>query len=195
MKRGLVWSVTLPLAVIGSQVAHALDYRIIAPNADERAHLLAETGHRYIAYLPLGLALATVIVVLALVAEARHRGPRQSRGLKVWGFGLMAPLVFTCQELFERLAHDGRLSIGVLLQSTFVVGLALQIPFALVAFATAWLLLRAARAVGALFRGTPSVRLRNRLPLVLAPSRRSDTPRLPALALGFGTRGPPAPSL
>ena len=144
-------------------------------------------------YLPLALALCTVVVLLALVGEARNHGSGRSRGLRAWHFGLMAPLVFTCQELFERLAHDGTLQLGTVLQPTFFVGLALQIPFAIAAFVVAWVLLRAARAVGRLFGSVAKVRRGSTV--VRVPSPRIDTPRLPALALGFGTRGPPASSL
>lgn len=186
MRRAIAWAVALPLAVIGSQFAHSADYRILAPNADERAHLLAETGHGYMAHLPLALALATVAVGLALVAEARQRGPVDSRGLRARHFGLMAPLVFCCQELFERLAHDGTLSFASVLQSTFVLGLALQIPFALVAFGLSWLLLRAARAVGRLLGHAP--RARRASTLVVGASLGVDVPRVRVVALGFGTR-------
>jgi hypothetical protein len=181
----------LPLAVIGSQVAHSVDYRIVAPDPGERAHLLAETGHRYLAYLPLVLALCTVVVALGLVAEAGHRGGSTGRALRAWHFGLVAPAVFACQELFERLAHDGSLPWNAVFEPTFVVGLAVQVPFALLAFGLARWLLRAAAAVGRVLGGAPRHRSWPGSAVVPAPTCRVDAPRLPVLALGFGTRGPP----
>jgi hypothetical protein len=77
-------------------------------------------------------------------------------------------------------------------QPTFVVGLLLQLPFAAAAYLLARLLLRAVRSLGRLFSATRRVR-------VLAsaqprPPVRLVVPRVPVLALGYGSRGPPAPS-
>jgi hypothetical protein len=190
MKRGLfAWLVTLALAGAGSQFAHAADYRILVRDAEERRDLLAATGHGYLTFLPLFLALCTVVVTIAFVGQARQARFAASDRPAAWHFGLVAPLLFCCQEHFERLAHDGSFPWDTVLQPTFVVGVVLQVPFALVAFAFAWLLLRAARVVGRLFRAAP--RARRACSLVVGSSRDVDVPRLPALALGFGTRGPP----
>jgi hypothetical protein len=195
MRRSLTaWCVAVPLALVGSQVAHAVDYRIVAPNPDERAHLLAETGHRYLALLPLALALATMLVLFALVAEARRARSRPTRALSPWHFALMAPLLFACQEVFERLAHDGTFPYDAFAQRTFLIGLALQLPFALAAFGVAWLLLRVAHAVGLTLSAPPA--LRGRSDFIAARCPRSvHVPRPALLSLGFGTRGPPVVSL
>lgn len=179
----------MPLAIVGSQVAHAIDYRVVAPASDERASLLAESGHGYLAYAPLALALCTVVVALALVAEARRSREGSALQFVAWHFALVVPLVFICQEHFERLAHDGAFPWDLVVQPTFVLGVVLQAPFAVVAFGLAWLLLRAARVMGRLFAAPTRAR---RIPsLVRSPVARIDAARLPVLALGFGTRGPP----
>ena len=187
--RAIVWLLTVPLAVVGSQVAHAITYRLVAPDAHERAHLLAETGHAYLSYLPLGLALCTVVVLFALLAQARASRAGQAAGLSACHFALLAPLVFCCQEHFERLVHDGSFPWDAVFQRTFLVGLALQVPFALAAYVLARLLLRAANAVGRLLGHVPGER--RAAPLLPSLLASVHAPRLPALALGFGTRGPP----
>jgi hypothetical protein len=186
--RVFLWLLTVSLAVAGSQGAHLLTYRLVEPNADQRAHLLADTGHAYMAYLPLGLALCTAVVLFALIGQARQARPGQA-GLAAWQFGLIAPLVFCCQEHFERLLHDGTFPWDAVLQRTFLLGLALQLPFALAAYLLARLLLRVAHAVALLLGRAP--RQRRTVPILLPLLASVDAPRLPALALGFSTRGPP----
>jgi hypothetical protein len=182
-----LWLLTVPLAVAGSQVAHLLTYRLVAPNADQRAHLLADTGHAYMAHLPLGLALCTVVVLFALVGTRGAR-PGQASGLAAWHFALIAPLVFCCQEHFERLLHDGSFPFDAVLQRTFLVGLALQLPFALAAYVLARLLLRAARAVTALL----SRRCSPVLPALLVGYRSVERDARGRIAAsGFAPRGPP----
>ena len=186
--RVAMWLLTVPLAVAGSQVAHVLTYRLVVPNADQRAHLLADTGHAYMAHLPLALALCTVLVLLGLVPQARGARPNHARGLAAWHFALIAPLVFCCQEHFERFLHDGTFPVDAPLQRAFVIGLALQLPFALAAYLAARLLLRAAAVVTALRR---------------RPYRRLQAPRRAAYrsvehdargriaGAGIAPRGPP----
>jgi hypothetical protein len=139
---------------VGSQVAHAAVYRIVAPSADERQHLLAESGHAYLHYVPLGMALLTVLTMLALFSEVRAAGLGSvSSAPRFWSFAAVAPATFACQEILERMAHDGTVPWGAPLQATFALGLALQVPFAVAAYVAARLLLRAARAVGRLVVG------------------------------------------
>jgi len=175
-------------------MAHALAYRFVT-SAHERAYELSTTGHGYLAYLPLALAVGTVLVAFALAAEVRHMvASSASSGLRprAWHFAVVAPALFFCQEHFERLLHDGGVPWDAALAPSFATGLVLQLPFALAAYVLARLLLHAARSLGR--RLTRS--RRSRLPS--APVRRPATgfaaSRLPALALGYGSRGPPGTS-
>jgi hypothetical protein len=194
-RRLIVWLVTLPLAIAGTQIAHALAYRLVTPAHHERAHELSATGHGYLAFLPLALAVGPVLVVFALAAEARHvRGSSPGSGARprTWHFAVVAPGLFFCQEHLERLFHDGGFPWDAALAPSFLTGLVLQLPFSLAAYALGRLLLTAARSLGRLC----SPRLRKSM-LSLAirkPATRVTTPRLPALALGYGSRGPPATS-
>ena len=192
-RRLTAWAVTVPLAVLGTQAAHLLAYRLVTPDADARAHALAVTGHSYLEYLPLALAVATVLVAIALVSElglivsasdARRTQPRLA------GFAALAPAIFACQEHFERLAHDGTFPWGAAAEPSFFVGLLLQVPFALVAYGIARLLLGAARALGGLVAARrPRWAVRLAVPRLRLPAL---TIRIPALARGYGERGPPA---
>jgi hypothetical protein len=95
-----------------------------------------------------------------------------------------------CQEHFERLLHDGVFPWDAGLEPTFVVGLLLQLPFAVAAFLLARFLLRAVRSLGRLLSGPP--RSAARVSVESRPRTRVVRPRVPALALGYGSRGPPA---
>ena len=189
MRRLLVGLLSLGLAVVGSQLAHAAAYRAAAPDADVRAQLLDETGHAYLQHLPLLLALVTVVVALALVFESRAArvGGAASRP-RAWAFALVTPAVFCVQEHVERLFHDGSFPWDAWADRTFVLGLAIQLPFAAAAYLLARLLLRAAHVLGRLLadHGAPiPVRGAGWARAALAP------PRATTGCLALGPRGPP----
>jgi hypothetical protein len=58
MRAWFAWLIAVPLAVIGTLAGHAAGYRAAVPNAHERAHLLASTGHGYLQYAPLFVSLS-----------------------------------------------------------------------------------------------------------------------------------------
>jgi len=105
---------------------------------------------------------------------------------------LLLPLVgFSVQEHLERVIHLGEIPTAAAIEPTFLLGLALQLPFALAAFALARLLLRAADHVGRALRARPPhPRVR--------PRGHAVRPRPVALplqrvaGLGYTERGPPA---
>jgi hypothetical protein len=194
VRRLLVLLSSIALAIVGSQLAHAAVYRIIAPDAHQREHLLAETGHAYLRLMPLGMAIVSVIVLVALLSEARSARTGSAAALRprLWAFAAIAPATFACQEVFERLLHDGAVPWEAPLQKTFLVGLALQVPFAFATYVLARVLLRAAHEVGRLLSDPPLV------------ARRADTrwgsipvtfPRTALCRIALGPRGPPSPSL
>jgi hypothetical protein len=191
-RRGVAWLLTLPLAVVGSQLAHALAYRLATGSDRERSHELAASGHGYLADAPVVLAICAALVLIALVHELRtvfagHAG--RSPRLSAMSFAVLAPAIFVGQEHFERLLHSGTFASALVFEKTFFLGLAMQLPFALIAYVCARLLLGAARAVARLL-AVPRV-------LVLRPRSRWSgadvrAPRTRPYGLTLGPRGPPA---
>jgi hypothetical protein len=175
----------------GTEVAHALAYRIVYPVASVRWHVLAASGHGYLGYGPLvlGLAAATVLAAFASTVADVVQG-RPTRPLPAWTFGALPPVGFTVQEFTERLFATHTLPWWMVEQPTFRIGLLLQVPFALLAYIAARLLLRVAERAGEALGGA-------RLPIAafgeligwhafeLTPSRVS------AIVGGHAVRGPP----
>jgi len=124
----------------------------VYPQAHARVRVLLAAGHGYLTWLPIALALAgaVALVALAVTAADAARG-RTARGLPAAAFALLPPLAFALQELLELSLHTGTFAWQALLAPTFLPGLLLQLPFALAAYVAARLLLRAAEHVGRAF--------------------------------------------
>jgi hypothetical protein len=190
MRRGVAWLVAAPVALAGSQLAHHFGYVAVAPEKVERSHLLATTGHGYQQHLPLVAALAASLCVTALVAVfLDERRGRAGARLGAAIFALVPLTVFPVQEHLERWLHDGAFPLTAALAPTFLIGLALQVPFALLAYLVAHGLLSATSALARrLGRGAvvlPRAAARARAP------RTVSLPRPAALARGYAERGPP----
>jgi hypothetical protein len=186
MRRGLAWALTLPLVLLGTQAAHALAYDLVYPQAHGR--ILLSTGHGYLTWLPLALALAGAVALAALCVTAADaaRG-RPARALPAWAFALLPPATFAIQEALELSLHTGRFDARALLAPTFLPGLLLQLPLALAAYAAARLLLKTAEHVGRAF-AQPQV-LCAFVQLLTAPTAAPVYPR--AVVAGCSSRGPP----
>ncbi len=178
VRRSALWLLTLPLAVGGSQIAHAQAYRIVYADPHDRAHALASSGHAYLEHAPLAVALGLAFVGVALVARARGAGGR----LATWPFAAVPVATFLLQEVLER---GGDFS--AVPEPTTLVGLVLQLPFALLAYTAALLLLR---VVDALVLGGGTRRALGGTAALRVPIDLHLTP-LPALAVGHAQRGPP----
>jgi hypothetical protein len=153
MRRGAAWLAAVPLMLGGSQLAHAVAYRLAYPQAHVRlVHMLA-TGHSYFTQLPLVLAAAGACLLLSLVVTAcdAARG-LTPRALPAWAFALLPPLAFALQELLELSLHTSTFAWHAVLAPTFAPGLLLQLPFALLMLLVARLLLRAAERIGRALR-------------------------------------------
>jgi hypothetical protein len=192
MRRSLAWLVAVPLMLAGSEAAHALAYRFAYPDLHVRVQALLVTGHGYLRWLPLALGVAAAVVALSLlvtaVDAARGRAPR---GLPAWAFALLPPMAFVVQEHLERLLHTGVFPWHEAGTPTFVPGLALQIPFALLAYAIARLLLRTAERAGRVVARVAPPRPRL-MPIVLAaPAAEPPLPRVALISSGLAKRGPP----
>ena len=150
MRRLSAWLVAVPLMIVGSQVAHVLAYRIAVSGRD--GALARADDHR-----------PRLHVVRASCARcdrrAAGRRPRRGRRRRLpprppagrcprGRSPCLPPLGYALQEITERWVA-GSSDVWLAVQEpTFRIGLLLQLPFALVAFVVAWLLLRVARSVG-----------------------------------------------
>jgi hypothetical protein len=187
------WLLAVPLMVVGTQVAHVVAYRLVYPSAHVRVGELLATGHGYMgypAYVPvlLGLGLAAELVWLGSVIAAPGR---QRRAVAPWLFALLPLLGFTLQELLERWLSGAGFPWWMVLQPTFRVGLALQIPFAIAAYLIARLAARGAERAGRALRpaATRVVAVRAAFVAVVVEVLLA---RRGALAGGYAGRGPPA---
>jgi hypothetical protein len=163
----------------------------VYPQAEVRLLVLSVSGHGYLAYLPLVLGLVGAVAAVGFVAtvadSVRRRGPRP---FPAWAFALLPLLGFSVQEFSERWLAGSNFPWWMVLQPTFRVGLLLQLPFGLVAYVLARLLLGAARRVATILAG-------GRLPsavfsagVALEPASLCP-PRSSSLSLGWSERGPP----
>ena len=190
-----VFALSLPLMAGGSLLAHALSYRLAFPDARTLERDLAATGHGYLDHVAFLLAPAVAVGLVALVLAVLDGARRRpARRVPAWPFALLPPLGFAAQEHLERLFHDGSVPWHAAGERTFVVGLALQLPFALLAWLAARVLLAGARQLGQALARRRNSRPRLAPPLLL-PSLSPVRPLSPApLALGYGERGPPLPA-
>ena len=183
--------VAIPLMLAGSQIAHVLAYRLVYPEARVRWRVLLSTGHGYYSFWPLVCGVLGGVVLVGLVAavvdSASRRGPRS---LPAWAFALLPLVGFAVQEFFERWLVGAGFPWWMVLQPTFRIGLALQLPFALIAFLLARLLLRTAEQIVRALKGEGE-RPRH---VGAFPGRFALAvclPRVAALADGHAGRGPP----
>jgi len=179
--------VILPLLAIGSEAAHSL-LGFVAPSSYQGAELF-EGPFGTETLLPLLLSLALVTVVGGIVAgSARGRSLRASRSL----IAALPLVAFAIQENVEYAIGHGGVASSLVTQPAFWIGLALQLPFALVAYLAARLLLVLADVVSA--RLAVPRRIRLDFHPVLADGTAATRPRRgrPSGDARFN-RGPPRP--
>jgi hypothetical protein len=186
----LPWLVAVPLMVAGSVSAHELGYWLVTPDATARARVLAESGHGYFEHLPLVLGVLAALLIAGLTLRVSRSLRAGTGGPPAWLFFVLPPLGFAVQEHLERLLHSGALPFDAALDPTFLVGLSLQLPFALAALAVARALVAGAERLGAALASRPPTP-DARPVAVPSPSRALELPRIAVLALGYAERGPP----
>ena len=134
------------------------------------------------------VAVAVLAFVATVLAAVRGREPETGKR-RLTLIAALAPVAFVLQELIERYAHDGRMHWELLVSAPFLVGLALQLPFALLAAAIAFALAITARRIAT------AIAARGRDPrnrgIVIPFWPPVDLPRRPVLARGYAGRGPP----
>lgn len=190
MRRSVAWLLSLPLTVLGAVLAHATAYRLVEPASGERAELLAETGHAYLALWPLLITAAVTVAVAGFLfcafEGARGRG---NANVPSWPLPVLPVAAFAVQEHLERLLHDGAFPSVLVVEPVFLVGLLLQLPFALAALVATRALGSAAYALGEALAAARPYRLT--APAVTPPVAAVAVPRLRPLAACAAGRGPP----
>jgi hypothetical protein len=191
-RTALPWLLALPTIVAGTEAAHVLAYRLVFADADLRLAFLAATGHGYAHWLPLALAAAAACALVGVGAAAADtaRGRRVGT-LPPLAFAVLPPLAFALQELLELSLHTGGVAWHAFAEPTFLPGLALQLPFALLAYLAARVLLGAAVRLGRALarpRVARTTAARHDVCNQIAPKVQSDcglSPRAPPLAAGI----------
>jgi hypothetical protein len=174
----------------GLVAGHSLGYRLAITDPHTRAETLAHSGHAYFGYMPFALTVCLGVLMSGLYLQAlsAYRG-EPARPARSPLIVLLLPTAFLIQEFVERFLHTGHASWTIVLLPAFLIGLALQIPFALAALLLAWVLDSAAKAVGGAL--TPRARLTTLHAFVPAPVHVSAALRVAGLARGYGERAPP----
>jgi hypothetical protein len=195
MTRTAAWVIAVPLAVASWLGAHCLGYALVAPGAEGGMAMHAEHGHAWLGYTPAlavwGLAVLMAGLVLCVGEGLRGRTPARPPVLL---FGLLPPVGFAVQEHLERLISSGSVPHDLVLEPTFLLGFALQLPFAVAALLLTRALYTLGFSLGVALAGRHAV---GRPPLH-GPTLPVSLPAAPApvspsvLASGHGPRAPPA---
>ena len=195
IRRMAVWVIALPLAAASWLSAHCLAYWLVSPGGGGHMGLHGEHGHAWLGYTPSlaiwGMALVVAGLVLCVGQGLRGRRP-SSPPLRL--FAVLPAAGFVVQEHLERLIGTGSIPADLVAEPTFLVGLALQLPFALAAL----LLTRALYAIAFRLGRTIACRFALGCPPRHGPPSLVRLPasvtvvRPPVLALGHGQRAPPA---
>lgn len=181
------------LACLGVISAHIVAYLAVSPDPHQRALLLEATGHDYWA-LVVALATGVLVAGLAQWIGAIRDGaePVTSRRLYASSIPRLAALQvfgFLTLESFERAGTVEGLT-GLLFEPAVIVGIALQLAFALLAAALLVVITRVAEAlIGPTMSLIPARSLRLSRPLA-----RITPPRFGVATGGATPRGPPLTS-
>ena len=117
MSRRLLWPLVLTLSAAGVLVGHDLAYRLAGVGSDGL--------HGYLAHAPQLLVALSLPALLVALAGGRTQAP------PAWAFGLLGAGGFAAMEHLERLGHGAP---WLLTSPLFLLGLVLQLPFALAAW-------------------------------------------------------------
>jgi hypothetical protein len=195
VRRFVVAALSLPLMALGVIVAHWVAYLVAVPDAGSRRALLAASGHAYVAWAPTALGLLAGLAVLLLGGVAlRGAGTLERVRLRPGLFLCLPPVAFAVQEHAERLRVGYDAPYHVWQEPTFWRGLLLQLPFGVVAYLLARLVLRVSQAAEAFVARR---RAAGHLPHPVEPRRLSRPPLALLLPLpvragdALAFRGPP----
>jgi hypothetical protein len=176
--------------------AHCLAFVLVPPADGEHMHHHVERGHTYFGSAPVLIAaLVTVLAAgLVLCVGEGLRARRDRLGPPALLFALLPPLGFIVHQPLEELVRSGSTSVDLIAEPTFLTGLALQLPFAVVALLLCRGLYATGYGLGRFLARRLAVPTRVHgpaTPVHRRPARVILTPPS-VLALGHGSRAPPA---
>lgn len=183
------WLTSLGLLGAGWVTAHVVSYLLVVPDAVERREVLMTSGHGYFRSSDL-LILCLTITVAGLVVCVVGGTRRPIRAPSPWALAALPPIGFAVQEHIERMTAGGVFPAHLIAEPRFLIGLLLQLPFALAALVCARLLVTLARGLARRLGGAGRPKLVS-VELSWAPMVNRRRPRLSVLALGRGERAPP----
>lgn len=138
---------TLPFSAAGMLLAHKLTWGVAGHGHD------GEVAHGYLRYGAVFVALAAAVVAVASTRNfVRTIGGEVAAVPSPIMFAVMPIVGFVFQEHLEHLVAAQELELSFFLSPPFLVGLGLQLPFALAALLLAHLILRAIRTAVATLR-------------------------------------------
>ena len=185
------WLLTAPLLAIGLFAGHEAGYRWAVPDPHQRQHLLEASGHGYSRFLPIVIAVAATLIAASLVSRVRTaiRGEHEQAAPPPWLLAVLPPVAFLVQEFLERWLSSGHVHAATLWEPAVLIGLQLQIPFAVLALIVARVLARAADALGRALAVEP---VGARLAVAVTWTSLDRSPAAARVgARGWSERGPP----
>jgi hypothetical protein len=150
VNRTRAWLIVAPVLAAGVLVAHTLAYRVTGTPAD--------AFHSYLQHVP------QILLIAALLGLGLGGAGRRLDAPRLAFFAAVALTTFVVQEHVERLVHDGTVPM-LLTTPAFLVGVLLQLPVAVIAWALARYLLAAIRE-----NAVPRPRTQRLVVLLLAPA-------------------------
>jgi hypothetical protein len=195
-QRRAAWLVALPVATASWLNAHCLAFVLVPPAGGENMHQHIEGGHTYLGSAPVLIAaLVTVLAAgLVLCVGEGLRGNTARLGPPALLFALLPPLGFIVHQHLEELVRSGSISVDQIAEPTFLTGLALQLPFAVVALLFCHGLYALGYGLGRFLAGRLALSTRLHSPAPSVHRRPASVTLVPpsVLALGHGSRAPPA---
>jgi hypothetical protein len=182
----------LALSGLGWAAAHAIAHQAVMPGGEQ---LRQSSLQAYLRYVPSSLALCLTLALALAAGAALGLRWRRASGRSLWMFGVVPVLGFAGHALAEPLIAGSAtlastVSRGAALTPVLVVGLLVQIPFALVAVALASGILRAAEGLAHVLVA-PALPLGSREPERYEPVR-AELARAFRFDRAHGQRAPPS---
>lgn len=190
MRRRATWLWLVLLALGGLLAGHVASYFVVAPDAHERAELLAATGHsQHSSFVTVALAATFAAVIGLFMQRVRaRRDPSTSRlrvAASLWGVQTAG---FVALETWER-GHGVPGIAELLHEPAFLIGLVAQLAVAFVATAVVLLVRATAAALLRLF-STPAGATEAAVFADLSVAR----PHGSVAHSAWNLRGPPSPA-